>query len=301
MPARICVIFNPSAKGGKAERLRRQMLEFKDECAFKLTSHAGAGKTLAAEAVREGFETIVAAGGDGTVNEVLNGIASAPDGLERARLAILPIGTMNVFARELRIPLNVLAAWEAIREGGHRTIDLPWVEYQSKGTTTRRCFAQLAGIGFDARAIELVSLGLKQRFGPLAYVVAGLKALARQPSSICVARGAEKLKGDFAIIGNGRFYAGPIPICPDANISDGLLDVCLFPRTTLTSLGRHVCSCLSPTLRRWSPTVQFQSSVVEVAGEANAPLEVDGEFAGHLPARFSIAPGALRVIAPPRG
>ena len=296
MPRRICIIFNPSAKGGKAVRFRRQMLEFESECAFKPTTQAGAGELLAAEAVREGFETIVAAGGDGTVNEVLNGIANEPEGFRRARLAVLPIGTVNVFAREMKVPLNLRRAWESIRAGDEQAIDLPWVDFRSGAR--RRCFAQLAGAGFDARAIELVRLDLKKRIGPLAYVVAGLKALRSKPCSLTVRCDGESLRGDFVIVGNGKLYGGPVPICPEANNTDGQLDICLFPRTTLAGIARHVAACLSPRLRNWSPAVMRQASALEIEGEEGVPLELDGDLAGRIPARCSIEPRGLRVVVP---
>ena len=229
---------------------------------------------------------------------MLNGIAGEPEGLRRVSLAVLPIGTVNVFARELRIPLKVRAAWELIQAGSEQAIDLPWIEFHTREGPRRRCFAQLAGAGFDARAIELVSWELKQRIGSLAYAVASLKAWRRMSPALSVNRGRERLAGDFVIIGNGRFYAGSIPICPRASNADGLLDVCLFPRTTLRSIARHVCACLVPSLARWSPAVQFQTSRVEIAGEAGIPLELDGELAGGIPACCSIAPQALRVIGP---
>jgi hypothetical protein len=97
----ICVIFNPAARGNKARHFRRQLDAIGSQCALKATAAPGDARRLAAEAVDDGFDLIVAAGGDGTVNEVLNGIGDAPDGFARARLGVLPLGTVNVFAREL--------------------------------------------------------------------------------------------------------------------------------------------------------------------------------------------------------
>jgi len=175
---RTCVIFNPTARGEKARRFRRHLDAIGTESTLKLTAAAGDARRLAAQAVGEGFETIVAAGGDGTVNEVINGVGDAPDGFARARVGVLPLGTVNVFARELALPTKLEAAWAAIRQGREMQIDLGVVEYCAKGTTERRYFAQLAGAGLDARAIELVQWQLKKKIGPLAYIVAGLKALA---------------------------------------------------------------------------------------------------------------------------
>ena len=109
------MIFNPAARGEKARRFRRQLDVVGVDCAFKATTAPGDARRLAAEAVRDGFDLIAAAGGDGTVNEVLNGIGDAPDGFARARLGVLPLGTVNVFARELKIPLRIERAWEVLQ------------------------------------------------------------------------------------------------------------------------------------------------------------------------------------------
>src|SRR6185312_14114992 len=101
-----CIIFNPAARGEKAERFRHQVHQICSGVALKLTTEPGAARALASEAVREGFDTIIAAGGDGTVNEVLNGIGNEPEGYQRARLATIPLGTVNVFAREIGMVSN---------------------------------------------------------------------------------------------------------------------------------------------------------------------------------------------------
>src|SRR5438477_10710155 len=104
-----CVIFNPAARGEKANRFREHLGALSAQCALKPTYAAGAGRALASEAVREGFELIVAAGGDGTVNEVVNGIGDEPNGFANVRLGVLPLGTINVFAKELGMPGNFAA------------------------------------------------------------------------------------------------------------------------------------------------------------------------------------------------
>ena len=111
------MIFNPAARGDKARRFRRQLDAVGADWSFKATTAPNDARRLATEAVAEGFDLIVAAGGDGTINEVLNGIGDAPDGFARARLGVLPLGTVNVFARELKIPLRVELAWELLLAG----------------------------------------------------------------------------------------------------------------------------------------------------------------------------------------
>src|SRR5207244_12143244 len=124
----------------RARHFRETLDVFAAGCALKKTAAAGDARRLAAEAIGEGFELIVAAGGDGTLNEVLNGIGDAPDGFERACLGVLPLGTGNVFARELGIPIKLESAWETICRGHESRIDLPTVQYSAQGAAQRRYF-----------------------------------------------------------------------------------------------------------------------------------------------------------------
>jgi diacylglycerol kinase (ATP) len=295
---RTCVIFNPTARGDKARRFRRHLDDIGRESTLKQTTAAGDARRLAAEAVREGFEIVVAAGGDGTLNEVLNGFGDVPDGFNRARLGVLPLGTVNVFARELAIPTKLDAAWAAIRQGRETRIDLPAVEYQAHGTRQRRSFAQLAGAGLDARAIELVQWQLKKRIGPLAYVVAGLKALAGTQSNITAAGGGRSATGELVLIGNGRLYGGQYRVFPQADLRDGLLEACVFPRVNWLTLARCGPSLLLRGRLPASVAQVFQAESLTLSSPSPTPLQADGELIGHLPAAFSVQRSRLRVIVP---
>jgi YegS/Rv2252/BmrU family lipid kinase len=294
---RICVIFNPAAKGDKARRFRRHLDEIGAQCGLKLTSAPGDARRLAAEAVTEKYEVVVAAGGDGTVNEVLNGIADEPEGFLRVTLGVLPLGTVNVFARELGLPQKLESAWEVIRSGKQRRIDLPSVEYGGEQSRQKRYFVQLGGAGLDARAIELVNWELKRRTGPLAYVWAGLHAMLDKPPEITADGGARQVTGGLVLIGNGRLYGGSYRIFPKAELQDGLLDVCVFPRVNWWTLTR----CGPPLLingKLPSGVVEsFQAERLTLSSKMAVPLEVDGELIGHLPATFRVEQGRLRVVA----
>jgi diacylglycerol kinase (ATP) len=295
---RTCVIFNPVARGDKARRFRRHLDELGAQATLKLTAASGDARRLAAEAVQEGFEVVVAAGGDGTLNEVLNGIGDAPDGFARARLGVLPLGTVNVFAREVAIPTKLEEAWAAIRQGNETVIDLPWVDYDEKGKRQRRYFAQLAGAGLDARAIELVHWPLKKRIGPLAYIVAGLEALLGSQPKIQADGGGRSVTGELVLIGNGRLYGGQYHVFPDADLRDGRLEVCVFPRVTWLTLARCAPGLLARGRLPASSTVLFQAESLSVTSAVQTPLEADGELIGHLPATFSLQQSRLRVIVP---
>jgi diacylglycerol kinase (ATP) len=295
---RTCVIFNPTARGEKARHFRRHLDELGSQATLKLTAAAGDARRLAAEAVSEGFEVVVAAGGDGTVNEVLNGLGDAADGLARARLAVLPLGTVNVFARELGMPMQLEAAWKAILGGKETLIDLPGMEYTSNGASQRRYFAQLAGAGLDARAIELVNYSLKKKIGPLAYVVAGLRALLGAQTTITAAGEGCSVSGQLVLVGNGRLYGGPYDLFPEADLRDGRLEVCVFPRVNWLTLALCGPGLLLRGRIPKSAHVSFRAQSFTLTSPTRTPLEADGELVGQLPATFSLQPSRLRVIVP---
>ena len=295
---RTCVIFNPAARGEKARHFRRHLEALGNQATLKLTAAAGDARRLAEEAVNEGFDIVVAAGGDGTLNEVLNGLGDAPEGFERARLGLLPLGTVNVFARELGLPVRLEAAWEAIQQGKETRIDLPCVDHEADGLRQRRYFAQLAGAGLDARAIELVHWPLKKRIGPLAYVVAGLKALMGAQSKITVTGGGRSETGELVLIGNGRLYGGQYRIFPGADLRDGRLDVCVFPRVNWLTLARCGPALLLQGRPPASLVRAFQAESLTLNSPVPTPLEADGELLGRLPATFSVQRSRLRVIVP---
>jgi YegS/Rv2252/BmrU family lipid kinase len=291
---RICVIFNPAARGNKARHFRRQLDSIGSQCALKATAAPGDARRLAAEAVGEGYDLVVAAGGDGTVNEVLNGIGDAPDGFDRARLGVLPLGTVNVFARELKIPLRLGRAWEILRRGREMKLDLPCAEFSASGRSQRRYFIQLAGAGLDARAIELVDWQHKKKVGPLAYVVAGLKALREKKPPITAGVGGQTFTGELVLIGNGKFYGGPFEFFPRADLRDGLLDVCVLPRADSLTLLRCAPEFVARRRLPENRVRRFRALTFELSGESG--FELDGEWVGKLPAKISVEHERLRIV-----
>lgn len=292
----ICVIFNPAARGNKARYFRKYLDEMSGRAAFKATAAPGEARRLAAEAVGDGFDLIAAAGGDGTVNEVLNGIGDA-NGFSRTRFGVLPLGTVNVFARELKIPLRLEYAWEVLRRRHEIQLDIPQVEFSSNGSVKKQFFIQLAGAGLDARAIELVSWSQKKKIGPLAYVIAGLKAMREKKPRIRASDGHSAFEGELILIGNGKFYGGPFHILPEAELNDGLLDVCVVPRADLGALLGYIPHFLFRQKLPEKKVKRFRAASFELSGETKAAFQLDGEGIGHLPAKFSIFPDKLRVIA----
>ncbi len=295
---RICVIFNPAARGNKARRFRRYFDEMSQQCTFKPTTAPGDARRYATSAVATGYDLIVAAGGDGTVNEVVNGIGDEPDGYQRARLGVLPLGTVNVFARELKIPAHMPDAWKILRRGQETKIDLGRVDFLEEGKPQQRYFMQLAGAGLDARAIELVSWKLKKNAGPLAYVVAGFQALAEKQPRIAVHADGKKLEGELVLFGNGKFYGGPFDIFPGADFRNGRLDLCVFPKVNMSSLLSLVPGFLARRKLSEHRVSRLRAEKFEVTSDIPAAFELDGEWIGNLPATFSVEPQKLRVVVP---
>lgn len=295
---RTCVIFNPTARGDKAERFRESLARLARDCVVKPTTGPGTAPALAQEAVREGCDRVIAAGGDGTVSEVAHGIGSSEGGLDRVRVGVIPLGTINVFARELRLPLALGPAWETARGQAETRVDLPYAVWGTGPERRRRWFVQLAGAGLDSRAIERVEWKWKKSVGPLAYVAAGFRAMRGPQPVIHVESGTTQSAGALVLIGNGRYYGGEVPMFPGANLRDGLLEVRVFPRVSTALLVRFGVAWLLRRPLPGGPPPLWQADRLTLRSAADLPFEVDGDNAGRLPVEFGVLPRALRVAVP---
>ena len=254
---------------------------------MRATSRIGEAELLARKAAREGFKRIVAAGGDGTINEVVNGLAGTT-----AALGLLPIGTVNVFATELGLPSGDLKeCWQIICEGHTRTIDLP--------SANGKHFVQLAGIGLDAQAVKETSVAFKRSFGPLSYLVSAAQIASRPPPHLVIeSKGAARIEGSFVLIGNGRLYGGPFPFFKRALIDDGLLDIVVFKRIGYLDIIRYLQDVIFSSSISMPDLEYFQTKRVRVSSEEEVPVEVDGELIGNCPVEFRVRERGLRVLAP---
>jgi YegS/Rv2252/BmrU family lipid kinase len=251
------------------------------------TSRIGEAESLARKAAREGYRRIVAAGGDGTINEVVNGLAGTS-----AALGLLPIGTINVFATELGLPSSDLKqCWQIICDGHTRTIDLP--------NANGKHFVQLAGIGLDAQAVKETSVAFKRSFGPLSYLISAAQIASRPPPQLVIeSKGAKTMEGSFVLIGNGRLYGGPFPFFKRALIDDGLLDVVVFKRIGYLDIIRYLQEVIFSSSISVPELEYFQTKRLRVSSKDEVPVEVDGELIGTCPVEFRVRERGLRVLAP---
>ncbi len=284
---KIPVILNPAARGERASSLRDKIAALSPRVSIQLTSSPGDAKELAQTAVQQGHQIVLAAGGDGTINEVVNGI-----GGEDATLGILPVGTMNVFAAELGIPQNNLEkAWRVIEEGFVRQVDLP--------RANEEYFVQLAGVGLDAEVVRRTTPDSKKALGPISYLLTLAQVAARKPPRVRIepTDGPER-EGSFVLVGNGRLYGGPFVLFKDALLDDGLLDVLVFQNQSHWDLIRYfqaIAFGMHPEL----PDVEyFQTRGLRLMSRDYVPVEIDGELTGALPYEFGFSTRKLNVIVP---
>ena len=291
------IILNPAARSEKAARLHDHMKEVCTGAAIRETTMPGDAERVALAAVEEGYTRIIAAGGDGTVNEVVNGIISS--GSTDTVLGVLPVGTMNVFAMELGIPLNSLEkAWEVILSGSIRKIDLPIC----KSPEFTRCFVQLAGVGLDAEVVRRTSRESKKALGPMSYLLSLAQIAGQTPPPITLQTDDGKERtGSFVLLGNGRFYGGPFKMFRSGSPVDGLLDVLVFRNQSPWDLLRYMHAILIGQHQNLGDVEYFQSREISLSSEGAVPFELDGEMAGYLPVNFSVKSVALPVFAPPLG
>jgi len=289
------IILNPAAHSEKAVRLTERIHALCTGAEVRLTSMPGDAERIAREAVGEGFTTLIAAGGDGTINEVVNGLVSTrnPD----VRLGILPVGTMNVFAVELGIPLNSLEkAWEIILKDEVRHLDLP----VCKTAEESRCFVQLAGVGLDAEVVRRTSRESKKALGPLSYLLSLAQVAGVKPPPVTIESEDGMVRsGSFVLLGNGRFYGGPFKMFRKGSPCDGLIDVLVFRNQSPWDLFRYMNAILIGQHAELSDVEYFQTTSLSLHSESPVPYELDGEMAGYLPLSLRVENGALPVLAPP--
>lgn len=281
------IILNPAANSERARRWRTRVEEIAGDAVMCATSRIGEAETIARRAAEEGFETIVAAGGDGTINEVVNGLA----GTEVA-LGLLPMGTMNVFALELGLPSNNLGrCWDIIQKQHTRLIDMP--------TANDKHFVQLAGVGLDAQVVKETSRAFKRSFGPLSYLVSAAQIAARRPPLLRIeSANAVTEEGSFVLVGNGRLYGGPFPFFKNAVLDDGLLDVVIFKQLGYLEIIKYLQNVLFSSAIRLPEVEYFQTERLRVTSAEDVPVEIDGELIGECPVDFQIHKRRLRVLVP---
>lgn len=286
---RALIIYNPVAGYFPGRRLARvcQSLSWLGvQETIRETAYRGDAEAFAAAASSRDFDVVVAAGGDGTINEVANGLAGS-----HLPLAIIPLGTANVLAAEIDLPRNVSAIARTIAAGESRPVQL--------GNVNGRRFLMMAGLGFDAHVVANVNGAIKQAVGKVAYVVqTAVSAFTFPASAYRVTIDGVSYEAASVVIANGRRYGGSYTCAPDARIEVPELHVCLFNSSGPLSVARYSAALMIGKLHRLSDMKIVRGSHVVVEGPKGEPVQCDGDIATTLPLSASIGGDMLNLVMP---
>ena len=294
------IIFNPFAKGQKAERFEEEIRALAPaEARFLPTKAKGDASRLARKAAADGVRVVISAGGDGTLNEVVNGLMQARelDGItDLPRLGVLPAGTVNVFAQEIGLPWNLAKAWEVIAGRNERVIDI--------GRANQHYFAQMAGVGLDAQVVRDTDAETRKNFGPLSYLFTAAGVIGQAPPELVIeVPGKRAMRGAFVLVGNGRYYGGPFEFFKKSRLDNGSLEVLVFQNLGYPDIFRYLQHIALGSHAGLEDvySVSVKECVVREVNPAETPAipaELDGEIVGETPVKFSVCPAALRVCVP---
>lgn len=302
-------IVNPNAGSRKGERdwpkICRLLKETGLEGECVMTAHRDHAVVLVQELITNGTRTIVVVGGDGTMNEVVNGIFMQDKvSPSEITLGMIPVGTGNDWCRTFHIPFDHKGAVEAILR--RRTIrqDVGKVRYFHHSDEKIRYFVNIAGMGFDALVAKKTNLFKEKgtgRGGPLAYFYFIFASLFqfRFPGAIVEVDGEQVFRGDLFSMNVGicKYSGGGMMQVPGAIPDDGLLDVTLIKKTNKVAVLRHTKKLYDGTLVNLPFVSTYQGKSVRVHSTDTIYMEADGESLGHSPFRFEILPQSLNVIS----
>ncbi len=286
---KILVVYNPAAGRGRRRWLMRTLKHLeKLGCTVTVveTTSPGHAETLAREANTEDFDVIAAAGGDGTINEVVNGLK----GRDLA-LGIVPMGTANVVADEIGLRRSPVVVANTLAHGSVNPIHV--------GLVNGRRFTMMAGAGFDANVVDGVSLRLKAVFGPFAYIWQAIRqAFIEHFSERDVVIDGETHCTVAVVVCKGRRYGGPFVAAPDASLRDDTFHVVLMKGRGWFSAARYGLGLMLGRISMWPDVSIVKGRNVDLGGEAGDPVQADGDIVSALPAHISIDPEPVKLVYP---
>jgi YegS/Rv2252/BmrU family lipid kinase len=289
MSSSVIIIANPSARAASRHKVEKAAGIIRARgfnARVLLTSKRGDAEEFARAEAEKAPRLVIAAGGDGTCNEVANGLAETT-----VPMAVLPIGMVNVLAREVGMPLRVKDAVNAALNRTPRNISLGKITFGSGG----KYFLLMAGLGFDAKTVATVNLKLKKTLGKGAYVLNGFKTLASwKPEVLSIMTNGTRLNGCSLIVSNASKYAGEIRVAPDADMADPRLCVFVMHGRRRVDMLRYVLGIITRRHLKLKDITYTKAENVDVEGISD--IQVDGDFVGKSPARISVVPNALRLV-----
>jgi YegS/Rv2252/BmrU family lipid kinase len=293
MKSLIILIANPAAQKASDKKIAMTSYYLQSkgyEVEVLFTRKRGDAEDLARETLHRSPSIIIAAGGDGTFNEVVNGIAGS-----EIPMAILPLGTTNVLARELDIPEHVQGAMDRALRKKPTRISLGKITLLDAQRNLSRYFILMAGIGYDGMAVRSTSERMKKFSGKGAYVFSGMQTFLKfYPELLSFLVDGKHYEGYSGIIGNAAKYGGPFSVTPDAHLIDPALYICIFKGRRRTDLVRYVFGILAGTHLKYRDIEYLRAEQVAIKGSAH--IQIDGDYFGITPAKVEIVPNALSLI-----
>lgn len=299
MKSSIVLIYNPAAKRASDRKIAQasRFLKLKGYAVeVFFTGQRGDAENFASQISSEFKDNdyskllVIAAGGDGTFNEVINGIAGS-----KIPMAILPLGTTNVLAKELGIPEDVEGAMGIAISSTPKIVSLGKICITHHPLLVTRHFVLMAGIGFDGEAVFRINEPLKKVSGKGAYIYSGIKTLSRfNPCELTFDIDGKTYSGYSAIIGKAAKYGGNFEVTPDARLTDPILYICLFKGKKPSDIFRYVCGIVAGRHLRFSDVEYLKAESIEING--NAHIQIDGDYFGMTPAKIEVVPNMLRLV-----
>ena len=293
MKPHVILIANPEAKRASRQKIQEAVELLKaagHEVTVHLTEKRGDAEEFARNASQGDISFLLAAGGDGTFNEVMNGIANT-----NTRMAILPMGTTNVLAKELGVPENAVGAVHAALTGTEHTVSLGSITFSQRSSLITRYFCLMAGIGFDGEAVYGINTAVKKYWGKGAYILSGLKALAvYSPGELTFVGNGQTFKGYSAIIGKASRYGGDFRITPDARLVNPELYAFIMHGKRRMDILRYAGGIVMGSHLGFSDITYLKTDSVQVEGTAH--VQIDGDYLGTTPATITVVPGAIKLI-----
>jgi diacylglycerol kinase (ATP) len=295
------LIVNPTAGGGRAVRkldeARRIFRNAGIETELQNTTAAGDATVMARRAVEESRQLVIVCGGDGTVNEVVNGLACS-----QVPLAVLPAGTANVLAKELKLPWNLPRAAERLIGAPYRRIALG-LAIPEKSSGEPRYFLSVAGAGADGALVSAVRPELKLKAGILAYWQEGFRQLTRYDFPLfhtTMAGNAIAIDASLVIVGRTKHYGGPFKITTEAELLQPQFELAFVTTRSAWRYVAYLPLIWAGKLRGARYVRFFKTNCLRCASNSASQIQiqVDGEPAGRLPAEFRIVPDALTLVMP---
>lgn len=288
------LIYNPSSGREQIKKHLPYILETLEEAGYEASTHATTGqdsaKEAAALACERGFDFIVAAGGDGTIHEVVNGMSEQEN---RPLLGILPAGTTNDFARALHIPKNIDDAAKILVNGKEQTVDI--------GKVGSKYFINIAGAGALTELTYEVPSRLKTMMGQVAYYVKGFEKLPRiKPTQVTIEYDGKWFEGEIMLflVSNTNSVGGFEKLAPDAYLNDGMFDLLIVKKTNLADVVRITSAALRGDHINDDKVIYVQASRIKVRAKDELQLNLDGEFGGNLPDEFVNLHNHINMIVP---